>query len=66
MIALLHRKRGASIDEMMAGTGWQAHSVRGFLSATIGKRMGLRLESAPDKAGVRRYRIVEQLTMPEG
>lgn len=60
VLGLLRRKRGASIDEMMAATGWQAHSVRSFLSATIGKRMGLALVSGPDKAGVRRYRIVEE------
>lgn len=58
VLGLLRRKKGASIDEMQAATGWQAHSLRGLLSGTIGKRMSLALESAPDKSGVRRYRIV--------
>jgi hypothetical protein len=66
VLGLLRRKKGASIDEMKLATGWQAHSLRGLLSGTIGKRMGLALESAPDKSGVRRYRIVDQPAEQEG
>ena len=52
----LQRAKGASIDEIMKATGWQPHSVRGFLSGTIVKRKGLTIAS--DKAdGERRYRI---------
>ena len=59
IIKLLHARKGASISEMQQATGWQAHSVRGFLSGTVRKRMELTLASAPDRSGVRRYRIVK-------
>ena len=55
---LLQRAKGASIAEIVTVTGWQPHSVRGFLSGTIVKRKGLTVTS--NKAdGERRYRIVE-------
>ena len=57
VLALLRGKQGASIEEMTKATGWQAHSVRGFLSGTVKKRMGLALDSEMDKSGIRRYRI---------
>ena len=56
--ALLQRAKGASIEEIMTVTGWQPHSVRGFISGTIVKRKGFAVSS--DKTdGERRYRIVE-------
>jgi hypothetical protein len=45
MLTLLQRKTGASIPELMQASGWQAHSVRGFLSGTVGKRKDLTLTS---------------------
>ena len=55
---LLRRAKGASIDEIVGATGWQHHSIRGFISATIVKRKGLTIAS--DKTdGERRYRIVD-------
>ena len=55
---LLQRPKGASIAEIMTTTGWQQHSVRGFMSGTIVKRKGFAVVS--DKTGgERRYRIVE-------
>lgn len=42
ILALLERTDGASLDELMAATGWQAHSVRGFLSGTVRKKRGWR------------------------
>ena len=36
---------GASYSDLMKATGWQAHSVRGFLSGQLGKKMGLRIRS---------------------
>lgn len=57
VLALLRNKQGASIEEMTRATGWQAHGVRGFLSGTVKKRMGLPLDSEVDKSGIRRYRI---------
>jgi hypothetical protein len=43
----------------MEATGWQAHSVRGFLSAVVKKKHGLTLISEFGKDGARRYRIVD-------
>lgn len=57
VIALLSRKNGASIEELIRATGWQSHSVRGFLSGTIGKTLGLKLTSSTDASGTRRYAI---------
>ena len=55
---LLRRAKGASIDEIVGASGWQPHSIRGFISGTIVKRKGLTIAS--DKTdGERRYRIVE-------
>ncbi len=54
---LLQRAKGASIAEIMTATGWQSHSVRGFLSGTLVKRKGLKLESEKTD-GERRYRVI--------
>lgn len=53
----LRTARGSSIEMLMADTGWQAHSVRGFLSAVVKKKLALNLVSEVGKDGVRRYRI---------
>lgn len=57
VLQLLRQKQGTSIAEMMAATGWQAHSVRGFLSGTVKTKMNLTVASEKDKSGERRYRI---------
>jgi hypothetical protein len=41
----------------MKATGWQSHSVRGFISGTVGKKMGLSITSAKNEAGDRVYSI---------
>jgi hypothetical protein len=41
----------------MRATGWLAHSVRGYLSGTVSKRMGLKLVSAKNEDGERRYSV---------
>jgi len=48
---------GVTLKELMKATGWQAHSVRGFLSGTIGKKMGITVESFQSAASERSYRI---------
>ena len=66
ILDLLRSKNGASIEDMTKATGWQSHSVRGFLSGTVKKRMGLTVENEPDKDGVRRYRIVAAESVAAG
>jgi hypothetical protein len=56
VIAMLCAPSGATIDAMMRMTGWQQHSVRGFLAAVVRKRLGLDLHSAATESG-RVYRI---------
>jgi hypothetical protein len=46
VLEMLRQPDGATLVELMAATEWQAHSVRGFLSGTLGKKMGLTVESA--------------------
>jgi len=57
ILDLLQRKGGATLGEIMTATGWQAHTVRGFISGTLGKKMGLAVESSKNEAGERTYRI---------
>jgi hypothetical protein len=54
---LLGRRDGATLAELIAVTEWQAHSVRGFLSGTAKKKLGLAVSSTQDEDGTRRYRI---------
>ncbi len=54
---LLSREEGATIEELQAATGWQQHSVRGFLAGAVRKKLGLPLLSEKPDAGPRRYRI---------
>jgi hypothetical protein len=57
ILELLKRREGATLKALMEATEWQAHSVRGFLSGTLRKKMGLKIESAKSAAGERRYSI---------
>jgi len=57
VLTLLERPEGVSVQEIMAVTAWQAHTVRGFLSGTVGKRMGLRVTSERRADGQRAYRL---------
>lgn len=57
LMQLLNRPNGASIAELMEPTGWQQHSVRGFLAGTVKKKLGLALMSSRAEGEVRRYRI---------
>jgi hypothetical protein len=57
VVEMLRRQGGASIAEISEVTGWQAHSVRGFLTASVKGRMNLPLVSDKAEDGVRRYHI---------
>src|SRR5580704_12328004 len=43
VLAMLHSKQGATVATMMQATGWQPHSVRGFLTAVVRNKLGLTL-----------------------
>jgi hypothetical protein len=57
ILELLKRPTGATLKELMKATGWQPHSVRGFLSGTLKKRMGAPVESFKSADGNRTYRV---------
>lgn len=59
MLVLLQRPGGATLSELMTASGWQAHSLRGFLSGTIDKKMGLKVESAKREDGTRVYSVAK-------
>ena len=58
-LTLLTAPGGATIDELQLATGWQAHSVRGFLAGTVKKKLGLILDSKKAVDGARRYRVMQ-------
>jgi Protein of unknown function (DUF3489) len=58
VIALLKRAKGATLPEIMEATGWQKHTVRGFVSV-LGSKGGEKIESAKNAAGERTYRVVK-------
>lgn len=56
VISLLKREGGATLEQMMHATGWQKHSVRGFMAGALKKRHGLGVQSTTVD-GVRTYRV---------
>jgi len=57
ILELLKRPDGATLQELMAATEWQPHSLRGFISGTLGKKMGLSVESTKGENGQRTYSL---------
>src|SRR6202042_3263447 len=55
ILELLKRPDGATAKELLKATGCQPHSLRGFLSGTVGKKMGLTVTSAKGEDGERIY-----------
>ena len=60
ILALLKRPGGASLQQLQKATGWQAHSVRGFLSGAVKKKMGLHLDSTKLSDSQRTYRVTSK------
>ena len=56
VLELIRRVDGASLKEIADVTEWQAHSIRGFISGSLGKKMGLTVESFKRADGERAYR----------
>jgi len=57
VLDLLKRSGGATLQEIMKATDWQPHSVRGFISGILGKKMGLKVESVKREDGERVYSL---------
>ena len=58
IIAMMKRAKGVTLAEIMAATGWLAHTVRGFVSI-LGSKGGQKIESSKNTAGDRAYRIAK-------
>jgi hypothetical protein len=56
VVALLHRKNGSTLAEIMEKMGWQKHTVRGFMAGAM-KKAGYAVESFKSDKGERSYRI---------
>jgi len=59
LITLLIRKEGATIGDLTKATDWQAHSVRGAISGTLKKKLGLTVTSVSVEGRGRVYRIAD-------
>ena len=57
VLDLLKRSGGATLKDLMKATDWQAHSVRGFVSGTLRKKMGLAVSSSKSEDGARSYAL---------
>ena len=57
LIAMLRRKEGATIAQIVAATGWQPHTVRGAFAGALKKKLGLAVTSEKAEGGERVYRI---------
>jgi len=57
VIQLLRRKEGATAAEIAKLTKWQPHTIRGFISGTVSKKMKLTVESTRNEQGERLYRV---------
>lgn len=57
LLDLLRRPAGATVAALSEASGWQQHSVRGFLAGVVRKKLGLELMSAVE-SDQRIYRIV--------
>jgi hypothetical protein len=57
LLDLLRRPAGATIAALSNASGWQQHSVRGFLAGVVRKKLGLELVSAVE-ADQRTYRVI--------
>ena len=58
VIAIMKSAKGATLAEIMKTTGWQAHTVRGFVSI-LGKKGGEKIESTKNADGERTYKIAK-------
>lgn len=58
IIDAMRHPGGATVAQMMAATGWQAHSLRGAISGMVRKRLGLNVSLVRNDSGERVYRVI--------
>ena len=56
VVAMLQRKNGATLEEIMSKMAWQKHTVRGFMAGAM-KKAGYTVESFKSDKGERTYRL---------
>ena len=61
VIAMMKRAKGVTLAEIVEATGWQKHTVRGFVSI-LGSKGGVTVESSKNAAGERTYRVGSKQT----
>ena len=59
VLQLLKRPKGATLEAIVSATGWQRHTVCGFIAGTLKTKLGLEVESFKTEAGERSYRVKE-------
>jgi hypothetical protein len=59
VIDMLRAKGGATMAAIAKATDWQKHTIRGFISGTLSKKMGLAIESTKNDAGERTYKLAK-------
>jgi len=57
VLEMLRAKGGATMAEIAKATDWKNHTIRGFISGTLSKKMGLAIESTRSESGDRTYRV---------
>ena len=57
LIEMLRARDGATLDEIVAATGWKKHTARGVISGQLRKRLGLNVVTEADAERGRVYRI---------
>jgi hypothetical protein len=62
LLALVQRSEGATLDELRAASGWQKHSVRGFIAGFVKKVLGLSVLSTRTAEGARCYRVPTEVS----
>jgi hypothetical protein len=60
VLEMLRQSDGATLEDLMVATEWQAHSVRGFLSGVVSKKLGMEVLSTRRPDGLRTYRVISE------
>ena len=64
VINMLRRAEGATVDQICEATGWQPHTARGCIAATLKTKLGLTIDSVKESGGERVYRVSPSSSHP--